>query len=223
MNGSTRRQSNITVILPGIIILLLVLLSACSSSTGEDKAFFSQLKDANGHFAYPGLPFGSTPEETEEILGISLGKGSDREGGAYGDPELTMTYYFPEKPVSKIYGVDVRCDLQFVNGKLSAVTWGFDTNREEDVKEALAAVKEACGEPYFSYTNEPEAGKKPQRSMEGNRWVVQDEDYFTSLTCSVATNHTLLEQPEKERRTGAYSFTLGIVYNEWTNVDGNPK
>lgn len=223
MKESTRLQPNITVILLAIFLLLLIPLSACSSSAREDKAFFSQLKDASGHFAYPGLPFGSTPEETEKILGISLGKGSDREGGAYSNPELTMTYYFPEEPISQIYGVDARCDLQFINGKLSAVTWGFDTNREEDVKEALAALKEACGEPYFSYANEPEAGKKPQRSVEGNRWVVQEEKYFTSLTCSAATNHTLLEQPEKERRTGAYSLTLGIVYNEWTDVDGNPK
>ena len=208
INVPHNHHRRLSIVIMFCAVLCLGLLG-CSKQPFSDD-FFKQLKDDTGHFAYPGLPFGSTPEQAQEVLGISLGEPNETQISVYGREDLIPTYYFPEKPVGSIYGLDVGCDLQFLNGGLWAITWGFNTDEEQDVENVLALLKETYGEPDTSQSNQV-----LNCTTQSNRWIVEGEDYFTSLTCSVSFN------PAEGKKT-PYSFAIGLMYNQWTDVEGNP-
>ena len=86
----------------------------------------------------------------------------------------------------------------------------FDDGPKKDTPELLALLKETYGEPDTSQSNQV-----LNCTTQSNRWIVEGEDYFTSLTCSVSFN------PAEGKKT-PYSFAIGLMYNQWTDVEGNP-
>lgn len=193
-----------------ITVFLIAAMAGCAAS--DSDLDLSKLEN-DGQFSFPGLRPGASLQETEDVLGFSLGKAVERTGPVpiYGKDNATLAYYFPKETPFTVLGKKVGTDYTFMEDTLCTMTIGmeFDANRPKEVEKLISELTKFYGEPDISYT-EDQPWENGTRTVTDNRWVREGDDYYTVLTCVVIDLTNIGHS--------SYSVGLYLLYDEWSDV-----
>lgn len=158
-----------------IAALVLVCALSCGSYSQEQSITLASFVNEDGAFAYPGIAWGSSPEEVEKAAGIDFDDAQRNTTPSQNFSEYT----FADNAVLFDYVASTK--YEFMKNELSSVYLTFqDDERDMDTLIGLAgdALEELFGEPEASVG---QGGEDGQRHSNWQRWMHTEGDETTSL------------------------------------------
>jgi len=162
------------------LIIFLLLLTGCNQPNEINLEEFTQ----NDGFIYRGIAWGSSPEETEKLLGYDIGE-VQASNNMHVDKTVEHTRYFVEDTVA-YNGHNGRVSLEFHNDGVTMIAIGFGNLTSEESEKLYQEITEKLlaihGEPVTDMNESREETVYEEGAIVGEhdfgflQWEKKDSD-----------------------------------------------